>query len=126
MLLLGHADAVWVATPSPDGLAILTTSSDGTARLWRRDGDGYQALLLPQHGAPGGADHTLWLGSFSPDGRLALTAGADGLARVMPVELPVQLAEACARAGRNLGPDAWARHIGERAYQRSCPDLPAD
>jgi WD40 repeat protein len=109
MLLLGHADAVWVATPSPDGLAILTTSSDGTARLWRRDGDGYQALLLPQHGAPGGADHTLWLGSFSPDGRLALTAGADGLARVMPVELPVQLAEACAPRrpqprARRLGP----------------------
>ncbi len=124
-LLLGHADAVWVATPSPDGLAILTTSSDGTARLWRRDGEEYRALRLPQAGSPGAADHTLWLGSFSPDGRLALTAGADGLARVFPIELQAQLAEACARAGHNLDPTTWAQQIGERPYQRSCPDLPA-
>ena len=124
-LLAGHADAVWVAEPAPDGAQILTTSSDGTARLWRRDVDEYRALRLPQPGSgPGDADRTLWFGSFSPDGRLALTAGADGVARVFPVALAAQLAEACARAGRNLSPADWSRQIGARPYQRSCPELP--
>ena len=125
-VLAGHGDAVWVAAPSPDGAQILTTSSDGTARLWRPDGADHRALRLPQSGAPvsGDADRTVWLGSFSPDGRLALTAGADGVARVFPVTLAAQLAEACARAGRNLGADDWTRHIGARPYRRTCPDLP--
>jgi len=124
-LLLGHADAVWVAVPSPDGQTILTTSSDTSARLWRREGGSWQSLLLPRHRNPGDADHTLWLGSFSPDGRHVLTAGADGLAHVFPAQLAAQLAEACARIGHNLDADTWARHLGARPYQRSCPEQPA-
>ena len=121
-VLAGHADAVWVATPSPDGTRIATISSDGTARLWRRDNDTYTSLLLAHRGtAPSAGDDTLWTGGFSPDGRHLLTAGADGLARVFPVTLADQLADACARAGRNLSHDEWTRLIGDRPYTPACP-----
>ena len=122
LVLAGHADAVWVATPSPDGTRIATISSDGTARLWRRHDDTYTSLLLAHRGtAPSAGDDTLWTGGFSPDGRHLLTAGADGLARVFPVTLADQLADACARAGRNLSQDEWTRLIGDRPYTPACP-----
>ncbi|HEY0134934.1 MAG TPA: WD40 repeat domain-containing protein, partial [Nannocystis sp.] len=103
---------------------LLTTSSDGTARLWRPRGDGHISLVLPQRGTatPGEPDHTLWTGSFSPDGRHVLTAGADGLGRVFPVDLAAQVEEACARAGRNFDPATWKQLVGERPYQPTCPD----
>ena len=122
VVLAGHSDAVWIAAPSPDGAQIATISSDGTARLWRRHGDDYSSLLLAHRGtAPGLGDDTLWTGGFSPDGRHLLTAGADGLARVFPVNLADQLADACARAGRNLTPDEWTRLVGPRPYEPACP-----
>ncbi|MCY1064215.1 protein kinase [Nannocystis sp. RBIL2] len=120
--LRGHTDAVWVVAYSPDGAAILTASADGTARLWSRNGAGFTSLRLPHTPAagPGEPDHTLWTGAFSPDGRLVVTAGADGLARVFPATLDGRLAEACARAGRDLTPAEWSHHFGERAYARTC------
>jgi WD40 repeat protein len=122
-VLSGHADAVWVAVPSPDGSQIATISSDGTARLWRLRGEETTSLLLPHRGtAPGLGDDTLWTGGISPDGRHLLTAGADGIARVFPITLADLLAEACARAGRNLSQDEWTRLVGPRAYQPACPE----
>ena len=122
VVLAGHSDAVWIAAPSPDGAQIATISSDGTARLWRRRGVDYSSLLLAHRGTASGlGDDTLWTGGFSPDGRHLLTAGADGLARVFPVTLPDQLADACARAGRNLTPDEWTRLVGPRPYEPACP-----
>ncbi|MCY1061821.1 protein kinase [Nannocystis sp. SCPEA4] len=120
--LRGHTDAVWVAAYSPDGAAVLTASADGTARLWARSGASFTALKLPHTPAsgPGEPDHTLWTGGFSPDGRLVVTAGADGLARVFPATLEGRLAEACARAGRDLTPAEWTHHFGDRAYRKTC------
>jgi hypothetical protein len=37
--LRGHEDWVWSAVFSPDGHTILTVGSDGTARLWNRQGE---------------------------------------------------------------------------------------
>ncbi|HEY8379966.1 MAG TPA: WD40 repeat domain-containing protein, partial [Nannocystis sp.] len=121
-VLRGHEDAVWVALYSPDGAMILTASADGNARLWTREAEGWTALILPHApaGGPGEPERALWTGAFSPDGRFVVTAGADGLARVFPVRLADRVAEACARAGRDLTPDEWRHHLGDRPYRRTC------
>jgi WD40 repeat protein/predicted Ser/Thr protein kinase len=125
-VLRGHADAVWAAEFSADGAQILTASADGTARLWRRDGDRFVATVLPLRGAsgPAGSDDALWTAALSPDGRHALVAGADAVARVLPIRLADQLAEACARTGRNLSAQEWLRLVGDRPRRPTCPDLP--
>ncbi|MDC0723425.1 WD40 repeat domain-containing serine/threonine-protein kinase [Nannocystis bainbridge] len=121
--LRGHTDAVWIAAYSPDGAAILTASADGSARLWSRRPEGLVALRLPHTPAagPGEHDRRLWSGGFSSDGALVVTAGADGLARVFPATLAGRLAEACARAGRDLTPAEWAHDFGDRLYVKTCP-----
>ena len=72
--LEGHADAVNSAAFSPDGQRIITTSADGTARVWNA-ASGQQVAQLGGHAAVNSA-------AFSPDGQRILTAGRDNIARV--------------------------------------------
>jgi WD40 repeat protein len=66
---------VWGGGFSPDGTRIVTTSSDGTARVWDAATGQVQLTLT---------GHTGWVrgGGFSPDGTRIVTAGDDGTARV--------------------------------------------
>ncbi len=57
---------------SPDGRSILTTSDDGTARLWDSAG---RPAAPPMPVVAG-------VGVFSPDGRWVATGGSDKLARI--------------------------------------------
>ena len=67
----GHTDIIQGVTFSGDGRRLLTTSWDGTARIW--DVDTGKNLLVLQH-----ASGTLVFGAaFSPDGRFVLTGGTD-------------------------------------------------
>jgi len=59
---------------SPSGDLILTTCSDGTARLWSR-ADLHQEARF-EH------DDVIWYGEFSPDGRFVVTASKDGTGRL--------------------------------------------
>ncbi|MBU3729900.1 MAG: hypothetical protein FGM37_11745, partial [Phycisphaerales bacterium] len=72
--LRGHAAEVLAARVLPDGRA-LTTSYDGTARVWDLDGGG-APVVLAGHAGP-----VLAL-AVTPDGRLAVTGSADGTGRV--------------------------------------------
>jgi WD40 repeat protein len=68
---LMHADRITAAVFSSDSQAILTTSHDGTARLW--DAETGRCL-----GGPLAHDEKVFGGKFSPDGRsFATWAGAD-------------------------------------------------
>jgi WD40 repeat protein len=74
VLLRGHQHNLLSATFSPDGGRVMTTSQDGTARLWRTD-DG-AALLVAPH------SRQAFLGAkFSPDGT-TLATWQDGEARI--------------------------------------------
>ncbi len=70
---LEHAAAVTHAVFSPDGSSVITSSRDGTAKLWRVDGG--QAVVLPHPEAVFGA-------AFDPTGSRVATACKDGIARL--------------------------------------------
>jgi WD40 repeat protein len=72
-----HASLVTSASFSADGSMILSSSKDGTARIW----DVATGRLKKQldHGSE------VAYGTFSPDNRLVATAAADGLVRIWDV-----------------------------------------
>lgn len=85
-VLRGHEEIVIGIAFSPDGSLFATTSSDGTARIWRADGTG-RPIVLRGHGT--GTSPELFAHKdvvsgieFSPDGGRVVTAGKDGTARI--------------------------------------------
>ncbi len=74
-VLLGHDAAVRSAVFSPDGLRILTASSDKTARLWNSRTGAPLIVLAGHGGAVADAE-------FSADGRRIVTASDDKTARI--------------------------------------------
>lgn len=78
-LLRGHQEAVVHGELSPDGQHLVTASRDGTARLWRTDGQG-EARVLAGHEGP------VYHATFNPaDGASVLTSSHDGTARLWRV-----------------------------------------
>ncbi len=67
----GHADVITHLASSPNGAQLLTSSWDGTARLWDAV-DGAPLLTLAGHAG------WVWQAAFAPDGERIATAGADG------------------------------------------------
>ena len=72
---LQHESTVTNANFSPDGTRLVTTSGDGTARIWDV-GSRRQLATLVGHSRP------VWSAAFSPDGRLIVTASSDETARI--------------------------------------------
>ncbi len=76
-MLAGHTDGLYGAEYSPDGSRIVTTSDDGTARLW--DSAGNEIAVLAGH------TDTVYGAEYSPDGSRILTTSVDGTARLFRV-----------------------------------------
>jgi len=74
---LGHSGTVNAAAVSPDGLLIVTASSDGTGRLWEKP-SGKFVRLLPHPG-------TVTSVAFHPDGNRLATGCVDGTVRLWDV-----------------------------------------
>jgi WD40 repeat protein len=81
--LRGHSDSVCECHYSPNGKLIVSSSSDGTVRLWRA-GDG-QALHVFSHGG-------IPTCAFSPDGRLVVYASGDRKLRLWNLRSGAQVA----------------------------------
>jgi WD40 repeat protein len=73
--LRGHNGALTAAFFSPDARLVLTASTDGSARVWRRDGTGKPIVLAGHQGA-------IHFATWSPDGQRVLTLSEDATARV--------------------------------------------
>src|SRR5262249_3955734 len=74
-VLTGHADPVNSAVFSPSGQRVVTSSWDGTARIWDAS-DGSEVAVLKGHS--GWIDNAM----FDRAGTRVLTKGADGTARI--------------------------------------------
>jgi WD40 repeat protein len=70
---------------SPDGLRIVTTSFDRTARIWDVNTGAPLAVLR-------GHDETVYSGGFSPDGLRIITASQDGTARLWNAQTGQEIA----------------------------------
>ena len=100
--LLRHSKPVQFLAFSPDGRTAVTTSPDGTARLW-------DAYTGEPRGAPLRHDGVVMQADFSPDSRLVVTAGLDRTARLWEVD-----------GGRPRG--APLRHLGPVRSVAFSPD----
>ena len=74
-VLHGHQGPVWSAAFSPDGMRILTASSDQTARIWDA-ASGQEIAVLPGH------QGFMWSAAFSPDGTRIITWSSDRIVRI--------------------------------------------
>jgi WD40 repeat protein len=88
--LRGHTDAVTSAEFSRDG-RILTTSFDGSARLWDAQGRSLQVLT--------GHNGWVWRGHFDQSGRLVATASIDGTARIWDAATGAEVSKLSGGAG---------------------------
>lgn len=70
-VLRGHEKGVWSAAFSPDGTRVVTSSDDGTARLWEAR-TGKEIVVLRGHSG------RLLSAEFSPEGTRVLTSFIDG------------------------------------------------
>jgi WD40 repeat protein len=106
-ILAGHQAAVWSAAFSADSRRVVTSSSDGTTRLW--DTERKQPLITL-------AGHQDWVqhAAFSPDGRRIVTTSLDKTARLWDAETGQELAILAGIEDAMTGDviAQLARHIG--------------
>ena len=81
--LLGHTNFLTDARLSPDGSRIVSSSFDGTARVW--DAKSGEALLTFENHLDGAANRVVGLGSFSADSNWVVTVGGDNQVRVWDI-----------------------------------------
>jgi WD40 repeat protein len=117
-VVLAHGSPIRSLAVLADG-RIASGSEDGRIKLWPRVGVGEPVVL--KHGGP------VWSLAVLADGRLASGGGDNGKIRLWLVDEQKLIAALCARAGRNLTKDEWARYIGaDTPWQPSCRDLPSN
>src|SRR5580704_2313232 len=96
LALAGHTGLVSSAVFSPDGASVVTSSWDGTARVWNAHTGAVTATL---------SGHKFWVNSaaFSPDGGRIVTASWDKTARVWDAKTGAVLATLAGHSDRVNG-----------------------
>jgi WD40 repeat protein len=95
MTMTGHTDVIKQLDLSPDDTRVLTTSWDGTARLWDL-ATGEELFAMAGH------QGRVWDAAFAPDGGWIVTAGADGALIVWEAESGEQAFVLDSQAGEIL------------------------
>ncbi|WP_420318507.1 WD40 repeat domain-containing protein [Ekhidna sp.] len=114
-IISGHQSTVTDIQFNPKGNLLLTTSRDGTARIWDLTDSRKLPIILDDH------DDWVFTGSFNPNGTQVITGGGDEYIRTWPVD-PAYLAfRICAMINRRLTQEEWNEFIGKDiTYQASC------
>jgi WD40 repeat protein len=112
-IMIGHTGPLTSVAFNPSGTALVSTSTDGTARVWgatAADG-GRMTSVLAGHRAP------VVSATFSSDGRTVLTAGEDGTARLWDPgsepELTLRFRDRSAISGLAVSPDGGRLLVGD-------------
>jgi WD40 repeat protein len=103
---------------SPDGK--LLASGSGDKKIILLDVVNRQPRGVPITGHQG----AVWSVAFSPDGKLLASVSEDATVRLWDVDIESWLRRACHIANRNLTQEEWRRHMGNRPYRKTCPNLP--
>ncbi|HTU19960.1 MAG TPA: protein kinase [Gemmataceae bacterium] len=74
VVLQGHTDRVDTVSLRTDGRLAVTTSNDGSVRLWEVGGNLPRKMVL----GTGSVGERLWTGALSPDGRYVATGNTNG------------------------------------------------
>jgi hypothetical protein len=114
-----HEGPVWQAIWNGDESRVLTSSGDGTAKLWDAQ-TGAEIALFSGDGSP--ITFAEWC---DEDQQLLLgtTNGGVFLYRYM-IEAQMLVDDACRRTIRNLTAAAWSRYFPGQPYRRTCINLP--
>jgi len=114
-IISGHQSTVTDVQFSPDGNKLLTTSRDGTARVWYLSESRKLPIILD--------DHEDWVlsGSFDPTGQKIITGCGDDFIRYWPVTQSALADRICEQVDRDLTEEEWNEFVGrDFAYQESC------
>lgn len=109
----------------PDSRTVVTSSADGTIRLYDADRDLVEAVALPGSGdlEPSSDIEQSYthLVPGTVNEIIALSSNRSG--HRYPTEPSVWLDQACDIADRDLTQAEWDRYAPDRPYRRTCSDL---
>ena len=118
----GHTDRVWSVAFSPDGKKVVSGSYDRTVRLW--DAETGETIGEPWQGH---TDRVLSV-AFSPDGKKVVSGSGDDpenrwdyMILIWDVDEESWIERLCRIAGRNFTQVEWKELLGERTYEKTCP-----
>ncbi|MEQ8629573.1 WD40 repeat domain-containing protein [Ekhidna sp.] len=116
-IISGHQSTVTDIQFNPKGDLLLTTSRDGTARIWDLTDSRKLPIILNDH------DDWVFTGSFNPTGTQVITGGGDEFIRTWPVDPAYFAFRICAMIQRPLSPDEWDEFVGKDIpYSVTCSD----
>ena len=103
---------------SPDGKTLASVSWDKTVILW--DVASRKAIGEPLKG------HTakVWSVAFSRDGKTLASASWDQSVILWDVDANEWKSQACRIVNRNMTLSEWRTYLGDRKYEKVCPELP--
>ena len=114
-IISGHQSTVTDLQFSPDGNKLLTTSRDGTARVWFLSESRKLPIILNDH------DDWVLTGSFDPTGDKILTGCGDDFIRAWPVEQSALATRICEYIDRDMTTDEWNEFVGKDfQFEPSC------
>ncbi|WP_421765055.1 WD40 repeat domain-containing protein [Ekhidna sp.] len=114
-IISGHQSTVTDIQFSPNGKLLLTTSRDGTARVWNLEDSRKLPIILDDH------DDWVFTGSFDPTGRKVITGGGDEYIRTWPIDPAILAFRICVMVNRSLTNEEWNEFVGsDYEYQMTC------
>lgn len=114
-LINGHQSTVTDIQFSPTSDLLLTTSRDGTARIWDLKDSRKLPVILEDH------DDWVFTGSFNLSGDQVITGGGDDFIRTWPVSPDFFAKRICSMISRSMTNEEWNEFVGEDIpYQSSC------
>ncbi len=114
-IISGHQSTVTDIQFNPKGDLLLTTSRDGTARIWDLTDSRKLPIILDDH------DDWVFTGSFNPTGTQVITGGGDEFIRTWPIDPAYFAFRICAIVNRNLTQEEWAEFVGkDMPYKVTC------
>ncbi|MEP1033028.1 hypothetical protein [Ekhidna sp.] len=105
-IISGHQSTVTDIQFNPKGNLLLTTSRDGTARIWDLRESKKLPIILDDH------DDWVFTGSFNPSGTQVITGGGDEFIRTWPVDPAYFAFRICVMVNRTMTQEEWNEFVG--------------